>query len=110
MPDRDTNNWQPRLGFNWNPRTESGGPIGWFTGGDKFVVRGGFARTHDYAFLNLALNVATAFPYIGAVNAPRAANAFARLPAIAHESDLGRLHTSTCSLGRRRPRVCRCRT
>jgi hypothetical protein len=83
VPERDTNNWQPRLGFNWNPRTSRGGPIGWLTGGDKFVLRGGFARTHDQAFLNMALNVATAFPFIGAVNAPGLPNAFARLPAIA---------------------------
>ena len=66
-PKRDTNNFQPRLGFNWNPKTKSGGLIGLFTGGDKFVVRGGYARTHDYAFLNLALNVASSFPYIAAI-------------------------------------------
>ena len=83
VPEDDTNNFQPRVGFNWNPRTSRGGPIGWLTGGDKFVLRGGFARTHDQAFLNMALNVATAFPFIGAVNAPGLPNAFARLPAIA---------------------------
>ena len=83
VPERDANNWQPRLGFNWNPRTSRGGPIRWLTGGDRFVLRGGFARTHDQAFLNMALNVATAFPFIGAVNAPGLPNAFARLPAIA---------------------------
>jgi hypothetical protein len=83
VPPTDTNNWQPRVGFNWNPRTSGSGVLGWLTGGDRFVLRGGYARTNDQAFLNMALNVATAFPFIGAVNAPGLPGAFARLPAIA---------------------------
>jgi hypothetical protein len=83
VPDRDTNNFQPRVGFNWNPRTTSAGIVRRLTGGDRLVLRGGYARTNDQAFLNMALNVATAFPFIGAVNAPGLPNAFARLPAIA---------------------------
>ena len=31
-----------------------GGALGWLTGGDKLVLRGGYARTHDYAFTNIA--------------------------------------------------------
>ena len=80
VPKRDTNNFQPRLGFNWNPKTTANGLIGLLTGGDKFVVRGGYARTHDYAFLNLALNVASSFPYVAAINNSNFANAFTRLP------------------------------
>jgi carboxypeptidase family protein len=80
VPKRDTNNFQPRLGFNWSPRTRADGPIGWVTGGDKFVVRGGYARTNDYAFLNLALNVASSFPFVAAINNSNFANAFTRLP------------------------------
>ena len=80
VPKRDTNNFQPRLGFNWNPRTSSDGLLGFLTGGDKFVVRGGYARTHDYAFLNLALNVASSFPYVAAINNSNFTNAFTRLP------------------------------
>jgi hypothetical protein len=80
VPRRDTNNFQPRLGFNWNPRTGTNGLLGRLTGGDKFVVRGGYARTHDYAFLNLALNVASSFPYVAAINNSNFANAFTRLP------------------------------
>ena len=38
------------------------------TGGDRFVVRGGYARTHDYAFLNIALNIVSSFPYVAAIN------------------------------------------
>lgn len=82
IPKRDKNNVQPRLGFNWNPRTSRDGLLGRITGGDKLVVRGGYARTHDYAFLNIALNVASAFPQVAAVtySAP-VANAWTRLPA-----------------------------
>ncbi|HWS86482.1 MAG TPA: carboxypeptidase regulatory-like domain-containing protein [Pyrinomonadaceae bacterium] len=78
VPSADTNNWQPRVGFNWNPRTE-GGPFNWLTGGDKLVIRGGYARTHDSNFINLNLNIASAFPFVAAINLP-AAGAFAAIP------------------------------
>ena len=79
VPKRDTNNFQPRLGFNWNPRTDGGGIFGLFTGGDKLVVRGGYARTHDSNFINLNLNIASAFPFVAAINLP-AAGAFSAIP------------------------------
>ena len=41
--------------------------LGFLTGGDRLVVRGGYARTHDYAFLNIALNVASSFPQVATV-------------------------------------------
>jgi carboxypeptidase family protein len=69
VPGRDTNNWQPRVGFNWNPQTRDSGVLGWLTGGDKLVVRGGFTRTHDYAFTNIALNIWSSFPFVAAVSA-----------------------------------------
>src|SRR5882672_205028 len=62
VPKTDKNNFQPRLGFSWNPRT-SGGPFILLTGGEKLVVRGGYARTNDAAFLNINLNIASAFPF-----------------------------------------------
>jgi hypothetical protein len=89
VPDKDKNNFQPRVGFNWNPQTDKGGLLGFITGGDKLVIRGGFARTNDYQFLNLALNIASSFPFVGAINlAPSrqadgsngVSNAFGRLP------------------------------
>ena len=82
-PKRDTNNWQPRVGFNWNPRTEAGGILGVLTGGDKLVVRGGYARTNDYAFININLNIASALPFVAAINNPNLANAFRVLPGAA---------------------------
>ena len=84
VPEQDTNNIQPRVGFNWNPQTSSGGMFGWLTGGDKFVLRGGYARTHDYAFLNLALNVASSFPFVAAINNSNLPNAFAVLPTFSY--------------------------
>lgn len=68
VPGRDNNNFQPRIGFNWNPQTSSEGVLGWFTGGDKLVLRGGYTRTHDYAFTNIALNIWSSFPFVAAVS------------------------------------------
>ncbi|HEX7314549.1 MAG TPA: carboxypeptidase regulatory-like domain-containing protein [Pyrinomonadaceae bacterium] len=67
IPGRDNNNFQPRLGFNWNPRVE-GGPFGWLTGGDRLVLRGGYSRTNDYTFTNIALNIWSSFPFVAAIS------------------------------------------
>jgi hypothetical protein len=67
IPGRDNNNFQPRLGFNWNPRHE-GGVLGFLTGGDKLVLRGGYARTNDYTFTNIALNIWSSFPFVAAIS------------------------------------------
>lgn len=79
VPKTDKNNLQPRLGFNWNPHFGDGRLSKLLTGGDKLVVRGGYARTNDASFLNLNLNIASAFPFVAAINlAP--ANAFVNIP------------------------------
>jgi Carboxypeptidase regulatory-like domain len=77
IPGRDKNNFQPRLGFNWNPRTSNDGIMGFLTGGDKLVIRGGYTRTHDYAYTNIALNIWSSFPFVAAFNLPNVPNAFA---------------------------------
>jgi hypothetical protein len=69
IPGRDNNNFQPRFGFNWNLRTRSDGVVGWITGGDRLVLRGGYARTNDYIFTNIALNIWSSFPFVAAVSA-----------------------------------------
>jgi hypothetical protein len=93
VPKHDKNNFQPRLGFNWNPRTDPDGVFGFITGGDKLVFRGGYAVTHDYTFINIALNVASSFPFVAAVSLPAnvnfagaasVPNAFARLPNVSN--------------------------
>ncbi len=81
-PGRPTNNIQPRFGFAWNPHTSSEGLLGHMTGGDKLVLRGGYSRTNDYAFINIALNVASSFPFVGAISNSNFPNAFATLPGL----------------------------
>ncbi len=90
VPRRDRNNLQPRFGFNWHPRTSADGMLGFITGGDKLVLRGGYSRTNDYAFININLNIASAFPFVAAISLPTSlqpngavaiANAYTRLPA-----------------------------
>jgi Carboxypeptidase regulatory-like domain len=77
-PGRDTNNFQPRFGFNWRPNFGDSGIAGKLTGGDKLVVRGGYSRTNDYGFININLNIASAFPFVFALN-PSTTNAYANL-------------------------------
>lgn len=79
-PGRDTNNFQPRIGFSWNPQTRVEGPLGWLTGGNRLVVRGGYARTNDYGFININLNIFSAFPFVLATGASNLANAWTEMP------------------------------
>ena len=48
------------------------------TGGGKTVVRGGYSRTNDYGFININLNIASAFPFVFALN-PALTGAYANL-------------------------------
>ncbi len=75
VPSVDKNNFMPRIGFNYNPRTSKNGIIGFITGGDKLVLRGGYSRTYDANYINLNLNIAGGFPFLASVTFP-AANAF----------------------------------
>jgi len=81
-PKRDLNNFQPRFGFSWNPRSGDASWLRFLTGGDRFVVRGGYARTNDYQFITMAQNVANSFPFVVAVSSPRLVNAFTTLPTL----------------------------
>lgn len=63
FPARDTNNWQPRVGFNYKLGNN--------------VIRGGYALTNDFAFLNIALNIFSAFPFLNSQSlAPRTPNSY----------------------------------
>jgi hypothetical protein len=66
FPGRDTNNIQPRVGFNYR-FGRAPGMLGAITG-DGLVLRGGYARTNDFAFLNIALNIFSAFPFVASYN------------------------------------------
>lgn len=74
-PTVDKNNFMPRIGFNWNPRTRSEGVLGFLTGGDKLVLRGGYSRTYDANYINLNLNIFGGFPYLASITFP-SENAF----------------------------------
>ncbi|HBY58609.1 MAG TPA: hypothetical protein DEH78_02225, partial [Solibacterales bacterium] len=68
-PPRDWNNFAPRIGFNYRLF-------------DNTVIRGGYARSYDHNFVNLTLNVASAFPFLNSVNfisGGIAQNGFARV-------------------------------
>jgi hypothetical protein len=79
-PGRDTNNFQPRVGFSWNPKTSGSGALGWLAGNSKLVVRGGYARANDYEFININLNIFSSFPFVLATNATNLANAWTEMP------------------------------
>jgi hypothetical protein len=78
VPKVDKNNIMPRIGFNWNPRTSDKGILGFLTGGDKLVFRGGYSRNYDANFININLNVFSSFPFVAAGNLP-AAGAFSAI-------------------------------
>jgi hypothetical protein len=69
VPSRDTNNWAPRVGFNYR-FGQGPGVLGVLTGDGKLVLRGGYSRTYDVAFNNISLNVGTAFPFRLVVDVP----------------------------------------
>jgi hypothetical protein len=68
LPKPDANNFMPRLGINWSPRTSKKGLIGFITGGDKLVLRGGYARTYDANFTNIDANMFLSFPFVATQN------------------------------------------
>jgi hypothetical protein len=81
-PGRDLNNFQPRFGFAWNPRTANHRWLRYLAGGNRLVVRGGYARTNDYQFTTLAQLVGAFFPFVAALSSPGLANAFTALPTL----------------------------
>jgi hypothetical protein len=58
-PEKDTNNFAPRVGFNWSPRSSN--PI---LGDGKTVFRGGFGMGYDVLFYNLLTVNASNYPRV----------------------------------------------
>ena len=56
---RDTNNWAPRAGFAYSPRTGH-----WFLGDGQTVFRGGFGMGYDVLFYNLLVVNASNYPRV----------------------------------------------
>ena len=63
-PEKDTNNWMPRIGFNWNLQTNNKGLVGFLTGGNRSVLRAGYARSYDAIFTNIISQAFFAFPFV----------------------------------------------
>ncbi|MGH9661771.1 MAG: carboxypeptidase regulatory-like domain-containing protein [Bryobacteraceae bacterium] len=74
VPPRDKNNWSPRFGFNYK-FGQAPGMLGALTGNGRLVLRGGYSRTYDLVFNNIALNVGSAFPFVGVFDIPVGAGA-----------------------------------
>ena len=68
----------PRIGFAYTPRTGGKGVLGFITGNDKMVFRGGYSRTYDANFININLNVFSSFPFV-ASQTVSTTNAFVNL-------------------------------
>lgn len=66
----DNNNWAPRLGFVYSPRSSSG-LRGRIFGVDKTTIRGGYGIAYDATFYNLMLNISTAAPTVFLTSAPQ---------------------------------------
>jgi hypothetical protein len=76
-PAKDRNNFMPRFGFNWNVGDTGMGPL------NNLVVRGGYTRSFDYIFLNMALNITSAFPFQAAHSNPSTPNSLASFAGLA---------------------------
>jgi hypothetical protein len=68
-PGRDTNNWAPRFGFNLKLDSDKG-LLGTLFGQNRTVLRGGYARSYDFAFINIGLNIFSAFPFLNSITLP----------------------------------------
>lgn len=53
--ETDKNNFAPRFAVAWTPHAETG-LLGWLTGKDKMVIRGGYSKVFDRIGQGLALN------------------------------------------------------
>jgi len=58
-PAKDTNNFAPRIGFNWSPRSDNE-----LLGDGKTVIRGGFGMGYDVLFYNLLTVNGSNYPRI----------------------------------------------
>jgi hypothetical protein len=60
---RDKNNWAPRAGFAWSPRSQN-----WLLGDGQTVFRGGFGIAYDVLFYNLLIVNGSNYPRVVTLN------------------------------------------
>jgi hypothetical protein len=101
-PRRDVNNFAPRFGFNWNPRVDREGLRKRILGGDRTVVRGGYSRAYDASFVNIGVNIFSAFPFFGSIRVP-ARNAFTGLQTAQFSGNPRLLNANTVAADFRSP-------
>ena len=63
LVEKDTNNWAPRAGFAWSPRSQNA-----FLGDGKTVLRGGYGIGYDVLFYNLLTVNASNYPRVVTLN------------------------------------------
>jgi hypothetical protein len=68
---KDTNNWAPRAGFAWSPRTQNR-----FIGDGRTVFRGGFGMGYDIVFYNLLTVNGNNFPRVFSGNVLNVQNVY----------------------------------
>src|SRR5262249_23510823 len=71
---KDTNNFAPRVGFNWAPRSDSK-----LIGNGKTVFRGGFGIGYDVLFYNLLTVNGSNFPRVVTANINNATDVYPNL-------------------------------
>jgi hypothetical protein len=79
QPSPDTNNLMPRIGFSWSPQTSDKGVIGFITGGNKSVIRGGYARGYDASYLAINAMIRNSFPFVAIRGVPPTMPSFATI-------------------------------
>jgi len=72
---KDTNNWAPRVGFAWSPRSDSK-----WLGNGKTVVRGGWGMGYDVLFYNLLVVDASNFPRVVTLDLNNVRDVYPNLP------------------------------
>jgi hypothetical protein len=82
QPLVDRNNLMPRVGFNWNPNSKRGRIIGFLTGGNKSVIRGGYSLTYDPNFIVLNATIFNTFPFVASQNIPATQPAFTTIQSL----------------------------
>src|SRR5437879_6065357 len=82
QPQVDPNNVMPRIGFNWNPNTRKTGVIGFLTGGNKSVIRGGYSRTYDPSLIVINATTFNSFPFVASQNVSPTQPSFATIQSL----------------------------
>jgi hypothetical protein len=74
LVEKDTNNWAPRVGFAWSPRSSNP-----FLGDGQTVFRGGFGIGYDVLFYNLLVVNASNYPRVVVAQLDNVANVYPNL-------------------------------